>query len=948
MDPGNSGTHGTTEPPHPLTPLKPRYHPMPGWNPRPQTDHSTPSNSLRQANNDQATGSPLTPLFLLATIVILLPTLYTAWNMALTPNPLDNKGYQILQTDLEQRLQTIDNLCCPSDPTSPSLLHEWATQAWANNPDPLEENITSLLSQPEATRLNLQLTTGPHTYPAYQPTEPAGAAVGTQLWIKPTSLGPGYLIPRLENTTGQAPIDVHHLPLDANAYRTPRHSPTNTTLTTHIEHTRTLQSETGETTVNKTHHSQLAGPPMPAITMYFEEPDWETMLSQGIPIGAPDPAATPTYTQVLTKDDLTAERIIRAQENLTEPDDDVYPHHAFNLTIDLHGPGNITRTGVDAALEGTNTTVDDAYELTITIPRRWTEARIDDDDQDANDDAGWHSVEMQRAPGQTTITAILPLEAAYTLHPPNSYTPAAYALMSGTTINAPFHFHARPPADSAQSELGFQTITARLQSLTWRLNQQATLTIELANEPGRVHRTLTTNAPTAIPPTPMLDPDTPKAIPLPFGAVLANGGEATTIREITWTLPPGTLQTGTGAITVLEDFSDAGEDAWSIEDEGATLKWRPDLDAPCPELAACAIAASVQTTGNTLPSATHHRTPITTSLYDPPAIDDYIQWFIHNDHAYNGAPLDEVEIAQTRLAHQFTTQHPGTQPTTKLWTIPPTTDPICTQDDIDERTQTSPNRHNDTVNYNWTPVEDGYPRLGSATECVTGRDWTTRSFPLLAQTGTRLGPTSLARATTNIHPNLPADALSAWNNGLAGSSLTPFTHSTPAGTTITLQAVLDSLYDSLLANGVGQATLRYEVLDPHNAWEHHPWKTGLIAKDVDIAITSQAECPALETNEPNPPKLDEECETIEDEGDEWIERSDPFPSRFLLKIDLPTSTIPGTHMIILEVSWQALTSGGATFTETGRLIAPIDVLSPAGDRVHLTLLGATAWMRDWG
>jgi len=525
------------------------------------------------------------------------------------------------------------------------------------------------------------------------------------------------------------------------------------------------------------------------------------------------------------------------------------------------------------------------------------------------------------------------------------------------------------------------------------LRGQAQLTVETANQPGRVHRTLDTTTPRMVPPGPIGENETqPAATRLPIGAVLRNGGELTNVQQVVWTAPPGTFLADT--VRPIEDFSttpadpvldaepdeDPLDDAtdtleggdWHVEntDTESRLVWEAasDLGAGCGKLSACSLAASVLVDGRNLTHEDLWPRGQLTNLYAPDDLRSYVDWFVRTNDARDGVPHDENRRPGFGLADRQTSRLPGPAEGSYTFSMPPTSSPVCTEEDIDRRDRATRDPSGERAHWSFEPDEDGLAHVGDAT-CLaaspTGR-LDEHTFTLVGHTGNAHMPRSVGQASYTSSDELDAKTVARWNNGLAESRVTgPDT--VRAGETAAFTLHVASLYDTLLYHQVGEVTIDTHLSDPYNAWEEVFWMSKRIVEneammrpgtesvplaldtlyeaDNELCQSSLELCAAAKDSSGTTRSIEEK--NLVGEGSEH----DPVPSTLTVEMPVPEDALPGTHLFVAEVQWEydplGLGDTTATVAQTGRLIVPVDVLTPEGYRAQATLIGGTAWAQDW-
>lgn len=847
----------------------------------------------------------------------------------------------LVHEEITDLLETTEGWCCPADPSAASRLQDAGMQAWAGDATRIERLLHPLYTEDPAKEIELTMgwqgeDDGPlHRLPLYATDDPDGATVGTQRWARLAERGPAFVVPRLENVSASSSMDVHVLPVSKWwPYSQGPLGEHSTWLRTGLQYSETtVTPDDGAVTVIREAYTELAGGPRPLMDLHFAEPDWTRMAENPL-LEPEDNADVPTYRQVLTKDDLAAERLL--DENV-DPDSGVYPQHRFQLNVSLDGPGAVFG-GNPGLANWTETEISGAFKVTVQVPRGWTDVEITADDEWENRLEDWGNSEVEALPGDAgyRVEAVLNVTANFTVaYKEEAGNPPRYVLNSSDRVEAPFYFHARPPAESQHADLGFQEVTARLESTVWRYHQETSLVVELPTDPGRVHRTLQVHAPRVIPPTgPVGGP--PDGVEVPIGLTLLNGGEPLDVSKVRWRAPPGTFLSGPADADVLADFTEAGDASlWEVSPDGAWLNWTGV--GVCGELEACPLAAQVTVDGAALSAWGRWRVPEAAALYEPRDVDDYVDWFVRSKRAWEGVPLDDETAPGFALAAKQRGLSPGEMLGGFLWRAPPSSTPICHEDEVATRNQAERHRRSDRVVYDLGPREDGLPVVGARTD-PTGDPCTplpgqARNLSLVAQAGGRWGIDAIGKARYQAVEGLTPATFAAWNNGVAESRITG-DRSAAAGSTANWTIYLDSIFETLIDGGVADVTVKTHLVDPYNAWEGIPWWGETLARDAQPEIV---EAP-----------ISVECGQTGCLGHPARPGTpDTVPSKIALSLDLPHRLIPGTHLLLVEVSWTT-TIDGAEVSETGRVLRPIDVLLPSGERAMPTVVEGLAWLDDWG
>lgn len=861
------------------------------------------------------------------------------------------QAYEQRETHAQDVLATGHHWCCPEDPSSASVLQNKAMRAWAGKPTPLEETFLPWFPDPESTDFALKAVWVPrdghatHTVDLHRTGPSDGKAAGTQYAARPAHQGPAYVVPRLDKFSAEANADILTVPVDNIwPYQTDPVGAHTDQIQTEVRYERTQDAT--EAQADLTTYAETTGTPRPAVTLHWQEPDWQELEAENDIIHLEEEGGLGrTFTQVLTKDDLAAERSLhqRVEEgpdtDLEEDESEPHPQHPFHLQVNISGPPAVDAGNLDPHPDIEALTLTDAYRLAVYVPRNWTDVEIRDGDSERNEGT-WARTTIQDLPsGGHRITSVLDEPATFNVtHHPDG------VLINTTQIRAPFRFHARPPSEQASTDLGFHELQATLESTRFPVRERSHLTVEVANTPGRVHRTLTTNTPSLVPSTPWADDEveTREGIEHTIGAVFKNGGEETEVHRFTWSLPHRS-QTFP-RITPLEDFTDAPY-PWRLEETDTghwQLVWQPrddTIDTTCGELEACSVAARVTLDGSGLDPHGLWAAPRLETLYEPDDVRSYVDWFVRSQRAWEGVPLDDDPRPGFALAHRSTQVHAGPAEGSYRFTLPPTSSPTCDEGRIEQRDQADRQRRGDRVFYDFGPREDGLPHLDptEATDCpARGRD-----FVVIGQNGDRWTTDAVGKHTYRSIPSLSGQTVADWQNGLAESHVHgPDT--VRAGDRAPFAVEMRSLMTTLLLDdSVGDITVDRLVYDPYNAWEGEPWLAQTLVRPA--GETDLHTYPPVGVSGQGGQNLwycTLSCDSVE------VEHRRP-PSRIDQSLLVPETTVPGTHLLVVEVTWEFTTAEGNDITETGRLIEPFDVLTPEGDRAQEATLGMTAWDSDW-
>lgn len=860
-----------------------------------------------------------------------------------------------VRQDLETILGTGDRWCCPDDPSAPSRLQDAATAAWLAEGEEFEALFVPWLSAPESTKMLVRMGWQPangeplQRVPLYGPQAPDGPSVGAQRWIQPAQRGPAYLVPRLENVSTDASADVHFLPISKWwPYQQGPDGKHADWLHTKIFYKPTTEGSGTIPTVLE-HHDEIAGTPSPAIDVRFEEPDWAGMMGDS-PIEIEGTNDT-EFRLALTKEDLSAERLLDGDE-ATSDETGIYAHHRFHINVKIRGDTTRNLTAlVESRSDWTADQETSRYRISVDVPRKWTDVNFTGQDPEDNNRAGWTSPSIDNLSDDAghRVTAVLNDTINYTVatkEGPQGRTQEVKVELE-EDVEAPFTFHARPPAETEQTVAGFQKVRATVTagpSATSDVRGGASLGVELINDAGRLHRSFETHAPQHWPPLGFGGTD--RTVEVPIGASFFNGGEATEIRRIVWQAPEGSFADASVNDTLTTfDFATSGE--WAVRDEGSVLEWRGS--AECPELEACTIATRVAVDGSALEPTKRWDPPRTVALYEEDDVRSYVDWFIRSTRAWNGAPASHGPPGFA-LASRATGALGGEVEGGFLWRLAPSTEPICDESDVRERDRASGARDGDRTRYSFGPREDGIPVVGTRIDdgedaCSAGLA-ANRSFMLVGQAGARWDVDAVGHASYRSVDGLSRSTFSSWRNGLAESRVVGPNEVSP-GSAREFTVQVDGLFERLLDQGIKNVTVKAFAYDPYNAWEQRPWWENLLWREGEPYL-EETELPDDDQDDPfelwhHDPCGVDDCPDAPDE----VGSQDPVPSKFDLELGIPHRVLPGTHLLVVEVSWQANTDTGETFRETGRVLKPFDVLFE-GAYAMPTMIEGVAWGEDWG
>lgn len=886
---------------------------------------------------------------------------YVTYNSSHQPQGVNVKdAYENKEKQTEQIVVVGEHWCCPLDPSASSMLQDRAMQAWAGKPAPLVDTFEPWFPSPEATEYAVKASWAPrgdratHTVDIFRTDDPDGKTAGTQMATRPAKQGPAYVIPRLDKFSAESSADLLTLPVDnVWPYQEDPFGAHQDHVQTTITYERSYPDTSDTRTVTMRAHSEITGAPNPAVDLYFEEPDWQELEVDMPRLKIGDGNLERAFTQVLTKDDLSSEKtlhqddLIEGSENLTEG---VYPQHPFQLQARIHGPGSIEAASKNTATPGETRELTDAYKLTLEIPRNWTDVDTTTNDTEANLNHSWNNTSIEELDaGGWRITSYLNVTAEFDV----TERGPRWILTNATEIRAPFRFHARPPDDDASTELGFHDLQATLESQRFGARETADLTVEVATSPGRVHRTLQTHTPEVVPDTNTTDGD-PEGVDLVLGAVLKNGGEATNITRIQWTLPQHTNLTRDP--TKLEDFTGKGRFSIDETDERLTVTWTVDeslSDATCGELEACPVAARLTLDGGGLTQRSLWAQPQLVSLYDQEDAQPFLDWFVRSQKAWEGVRDDEDYPPDFALAHRYRHVDAGPTEGAYRFTVPPTRTPVCDEDDIDHRNEADRSQRDGRVHYDFGPREDGLPHvsrdqtelLDTELTCSIGD----RNFTVVGKMGLRGTTDAIGKNTYRSVPGLSGQVVADWQNGMAESRVTA-PDEVNVGQNATITVKVSSLMTTLfLDDGVTDVTIERMVFDPYNAWEAQPWHQDWIwrpGSDTDANTdepieSTDGERSGQDLTGSNDEELcantDTECITVDHRK---------APAELERELHVPEDAVPGTHLLVVEVHWTFTTAEGNDITETGRLVEPFDVTV---DDAHVqgAAIGVTAWDTDW-
>ncbi len=926
-------------------------------------------------------------------------------------NPLDGGnsklGYEIVDQATEDYVRVGDAWCCPEDPSAASILQDLGFRAWAGDPGQLEETFAPFFPAPEATEFTMiagwapRKGLGMHHATLYEPYDAQGMRTGAEYMASSPTKGPAFVVPRLENVSGAATADVHYLPLgEDGAYRaspdgvlepvswlsaTVNYSRTAATAGTETTgETANIGSDDGpeaderelETTleIERTKHVPVVREPGPGLSLVFQEPDWTSLAGQ-LPFTPNMDEVERPRQLVVTEQELLSERAIQdageAQQGELLPGeeeetDNPYPHHSFQIEAGFHGPGwvNTTRSDAVCGEAGTNATTVGAYRLTVTVPRDWTDAEELEEDMRHNQPEGWSEVLIEPLPdGSTQLTSLLSLELELRCPTdPDAVEPgtARWVVPQDTTVTRTFRFHARPPAYANSTDLGFQTVRAQLDDLGERVHTDGQLVFELANNPGRVHRSVEVMTPKVTPITAGSDLGYRKGAEMPVAVLMLNGGEDAEIHRITLRGPETFFVNETANLPAVEQTYPVPASA-TIDrlDDGRLLVVEFATPLGCPALKACGVLLRAGVDGEhvargPLPPPAH-----LTVLYQEGAVQPYVDRYVRTDQGHGPVPAS-VGGPGSAMAHQTSVLRPGEAQGAYLWALAPSTDALCDEVDLRERDQAPWTSTPDGFVYDDGPRETGYPWFGDdpppqGPECLAAEPPEAWRFPLVAHTGGtgqgQGGVHSVGQGAYRYVEGVPGELIAAWRNGVAESGMTGPSQASP-GQQVRLDLGVEALMDQLVATSVSKADIRVHVVDPYNAWEDLAWTGRHLKISENIRLYGQRGMflPGVDVSS--------YCDASSD--DRFSECNVPPADRYSLTIDLPENMVLGTHLAIAEVAWQIdedvldreeepVPDGVVEpMWQTARLIHPVDVVTPDGEQAMLTTVGGTAWMRDWG
>lgn len=941
-------------------------------------------------------------------LIVIVVILMTTFNASYQIDGGNSKvAYENVDQAVEDYVRVGDAWCCPEDPSAASMLQDLGFQAWAGHTDPIEEVFGPFFPAQEATEFTLTAGWIPrqgltmHHATLYEPYDAQGMRAGAQYMASHATKGPAFVVPRLENVSGAATADVHYLPLGKDgAYRA---NPDDllapvSWLDATITYTRTAATAGTETTgetanigredgpeadereleaqieVERAKHVPVVQGPGPGLSLVFQEPDWTSLAGQ-LP-DQPDTREVDRDRQmVVTEDELLSERAIQDAQDAEqgellpgedEEPDNPYPHHSFQIETGFHGPGwvNTTRSDTVCGDAGTNTTTAGAYRLIVTVPRDWTEAGTLEDDDEHNEFQGWSEVLVEPLPdGSTQLSSLLSLELELRCPTdPDAVDPgtARWVVPEETTVTRTFRFHARPPAYANSTDLGFQTVHARLDDLGERVHTDGQLVFELANNPGRVHRSVEILTPKVTPVTATSDTGIPKGVGMPVAVVMLNGGEDTDIEHVTLEGPDGFFTEETDDLPTLEQtYPVPASPQIDRSEDGTRLELRFHTPLRCPALKACGVLLRVGVDGadvaqGPLPPPAHLAV-----LYQDGAVGAYVDRYVRTDDGHGPVPAN-VGGPGSAMAHRTSVLRPGEAPGAYLWSLAPSTDALCDEADLRERDRAPWASTPDGFVYDDGPRETGYPWFGddpppTGPECPAADPPSAWRFPIVAHTGDtsqgQWGVQSVGQGAYRYVDGLPEELIAAWRNGVAESGMTGPSQASP-GQQVTLDLGVEALMDQLVATSVSKADIRVHVVDPYNAWEDLPW-TGRhlkISENIRLYGERGMFLPGVDVTE--------YCDASPD--DRFRECNVPPAEAYTLSIDLPENMVLGTHLAIAEVAWQVdedvldreeepVPEGpDEPMWQTAHLIHPLDVVTPRGEQGMVTTVGGTAWMRDWG
>lgn len=943
---------------------------------------------------------------LVVAMVAVVPAMYTM-NSSQLDGGTPEVGYEVVDQAVDDYVRLGDAWCCPEDPSAASMLQDLGFQAWAGQPGPLEEIFGPFFPAPEATEFTMVAGWAPregltlHRATLYEPYDAQGMRAGAQYLAASSSRGPAFVVPRLENVSGAATADVHYLPLGVDgAYRaSPDGVLTPTSwLTATVNYTRTAavantestgeerdvgtpdgpetERRESETTLDleRSKHVPVAQGPGPGLSLVFEEPDWTSLAGQ-LP-GTPDLDEVERDRHlVVTEDELLAERAIQEAEEAEQGDllpgedddpDNPYPHHSFQLAVGFHGPGwvNTTRSETICEAGDSNTTVEGAYRLAVTVPRDWMDPGEAGGDRDHNNLEGWSDVLIKTLPdGSTELSSLLSLELEVRCPTdPSAVEPgtARWVVPEDTTVTRTFRFHARPPAYANSTDLGFQTVRARLDGLGPRAHQTGQLVFELTQNPGRVHRSVEVMAPSISPVTAGSDSGHQKGAEMPLAVLMLNGGEEAELQRIVLNGPPGFFVEGTTDLpTVIQTYPVLAGTQVKPSDSGTKLWINFSEPLVCPAAKACGVLLTAGVDGGSvapgpLPPPSH-----LSVMYSEGGVQPYVDRYVRTDDGHGPVPAGTGGPGSA-IAHSTVDLRPGEARGAYVFSLAPATDALCDEQDLARRDRAPWSQSDGGFVYDDGPRETGYPWFGEdpppeGPDCPTAEPPTSWRFPLVAHTGDtsqgRWGVDSVGKGSYAYMEGLSGELVADWRNGVAESELTGPSEASP-GDVVHLDAGVEALMDQLVASSVSKADIRVRILDPYNAWEDLAWAEHHLKITDNLALYTERGTVV--------PGVDVSSWCDADPEETFRNCNVPPAARYRVPIHLPENMVLGTHLAVAEVAWKVdedlldreqepdLGGQDPSVWQTAHLIHPFDVVTPAGEQAMLTTVGGTAWMRDWG
>ncbi len=854
----------------------------------------------------------------------------------------------IVKNDLRTAVELGEDYGEPENPVSPSLFQEAAMKSWRGDNDALEQILGPWFTDDPSRGVAIRLGWVPKGddpllhIPVYEQGSATGETVGLQRIAKPATLGPAYVVPRLENASSETGLDVHHVPISKwQPYSVGPLGEHESWIKTQVEYQATGAG--GKPTVVREAHTEFTGAPRPATDISFKELPWIDILNDGVGIIDPEEGYERSYRQVVTKEDLTAERTVHLATGGELPEPDAYPHHGFEISINLRGPGAVDYVQASENLEEKREyEIQNAFRLRVDIPAEWSDVEITTQDTDRNDEWNWTNFQITEKAGSSghKITSFLNVTVTYTAeYEDEPGSPPRFILTGGDRIEAPFFFHARPPPESSHANMGFHEIVATLESSGWRMHETGRLVVEIPTDPGRVHRIVQSHVPSNV-------PDTGGAygsgngIEMPMGATVLNGAEPLDLTGVVWEAPPGTFRSGPKSNEDVLATPGLAPDAteWEINPSGSRLWWNGS--GVCEVLAACPVAATVTMDGQNASLWEPWRPAEVVSLYEMEDVQSYADWFVRKSRGWEGVPAKYGVSPGFAFASQRSMAGPGEIEGGFLWRLEPSSSPLCSEEEIGERNVAGEEEREGRRFFDFGPREDGVPVVGDRVSledpCLHEAGFEPR-VPLVSMNGGRWGLDAVGVSSYRAVEGVPASTFSEWQNGVAESRIV-VEEEVVMGESLNASVRLESLFETLQDQGVSEATVRAEVRDPYNAWFEEPWlrrtlvSEGRVGADVPLQEwLVKVECPGAPCKQDPPPELPGPKDA---------------PGEITMDVRLPEKLVPGTHLIVVSVSWSVLVEG-VEVEQTGHVVETVDVLMRDGSRGTRTLIEALAWMEDW-